>query len=114
MLNEKAIHNLINAPAEKRYKSFLNTVTDIGIVWFSVHKENNINVMYLWPRKELCLFNEEPINDILSIEVHTFVNVLNSFEDNTVFNVFPNVNDSFKVGKKKLYEDIVEYLNRIE
>ena len=62
VLSEKAIEGLINASPEKRYKSFLNTVTDLEMIWIMPlvdedddSKTKNIYAV-LWPCKELSKY----------------------------------------------------------
>ena len=121
MLNDKALNGLIKASPEKRYKSFLNTITDLEEVWLLISKEgyalielDGLMHVLVWPRKEFCEFllseGEKPI----SIEIHDFLNKCRSLDKTLRFMVFPTETDSYVVTAERLCEDIQAHLEEIE
>ena len=121
MLTEKAMEGLMNAPAEKRYNSFLNTVTDREEAWFlespdgfaTMEADGYIHIL-TWPLKEFCIpflsEGEEPV----AMEIHELVEQLETLEEDMRFMVFPTQKDAFVVTPQQLREDLTEYLEQIE
>lgn len=121
MLTEKAIIGLMKAPAEKRYKSFLNTVTDIEEVWFlcstngyaTFDAEGFVHVL-IWPRKEFAQHFISDGENAVSMEIHEFLEKCKSLDDSVRFMVFPTDLDSYVVTTHQLCHDIQEYLEELE
>lgn len=117
-------NGILNASAEKRYRSFLNTAADGEEVWMLSGKDGYITmdidgVIYLlvWPGKEYAVhFSGE--DTPISIEVHDFVEqceeLLREPEQNIQFMVFPSQNDGYIVDSFTLMEDLLEELERLE
>ena len=121
MLNEKAINGLTKASPEKRYKNFLNTVTDLEEVWLLSSKNGYATVEFdgfihilLWPQKEFCkcVFSED--EKPCSFEIHEFLEKCKNLDNSIRFMVFPTEVDSYVVTAEQLYSDIAEHLEEIE
>lgn len=120
--NQKRILGIINAPSNKRYKNFINTVVDFEEVWlldggdgyctFDVGTEVNIIV---YPTKEIASFFCEGATPI-AIEIHEFCEECKKLinEENIGFAVFPNNSNAVKVSAETLYEDLLAALEEIE
>ena len=121
MLNKNAIEGLINSTPEKRYKSFLNTVTDLEEVWLLCSNEGYatfdedgfINVL-LWPQKEFCDYFISNNEEAVSIEIHDFLEKCKELDDTIRFMIFPTNVDSYVVTIEKLCLDIQEHLDELE
>lgn len=121
MINEKAIKSLMQASPEKRYKNFLNTVTDLEEVWLLSSEDGYTTFdldgfihLLLWPRKEFC---EQFISDgeiPISMEIHEFLNNCENLDPSVRFMVFPNQSDSYVITAESLCADIQEHLDEIE
>lgn len=119
-MNEKWANGIINASPEKRYKSFLNTITDLEKVWllssqngFATIDIDGDTCIMLWPRKEFC----GPITARTvptPIEIHNFQKWHEKLADSTKFAIFPTSKDSYVVTAKQLYQDIAEHLEELE
>ena len=120
-MNEKKKYGLINAPAEKRYKSFLNMVADNEFVWLlqaedgyaTIDIKNTIHLM-IWPAQEFCEFIKEDGETPTAIEVHEFLEFCKSLIEPVQFMVFPTEKDSFVVSAEQLCFDIEEHLAEVE
>lgn len=118
MLSEKAIKGLISATPEKRYKSFLNTVTDTETVWVGSPKsqdyttgEDGFSYIPLWPQQEFVI---SYVETHYPIEIHDFVEKCIELDDTTRFSVFPTENNTYIVTAKKLCQDIIKHLEELE
>lgn len=121
MLSEKAINGLIKASPEKRYKNFLNTVTDLEEVWL-LYSENGyatadfdgfIHIL-LWPQKEFCKYNISKDKKPCSLEIHEFLEKCKDLDNSIRFMVFPTDINSYVVTAEQLCSDITEHLEEIE
>lgn len=120
MLNEKAIKGLLGAAPEKRYKSFLNTVTDLEEVFvgLAIDKQvfvtNDEGLTLLWPYKEFCELMLSSNQIPKAIEIHDFLEYCRSLEDSAMFSIFPTNENSYIVSAKQLILDIQEHLDELE
>lgn len=120
MLNRKAIDGLLKATPEKRYKSFLNMVTDLEEVWLLssncqiTHSIDEGAHISLWPCKELCMLNLSNAQQSTFIEIHDFLEQCKSLDESFSFVVFPTHENSYKVTAKQLCLDIQEHLDELE
>ena len=104
----------------KKYKSFLNTVTDWEEVWISTlpksktpATDNEGNIL-LWHYKEICE-SMMPSNHISkAIEIHDFLEQCRTLENTTSFNVCPSHTGSYVVSVQQLCLDIQEHLDELE
>ena len=120
-VNNKKKNGLQNAPAEKRYKSFLNTVADQETVWL-LQAENGYATfdlddtihLLVWPSQEFCEFLMEDDEIPVAIEVHEFLELCKSLTYSIKFMVFPTEKDSFVVTVDQLCFDIEEHLAEVE
>ena len=121
MLNKKAIDGLTKASPEKRYRSFLNTVTDLEAVWLLLSEDgyatfdaDGFTHVLVWPREEFCRFplseNDKPV----SIEIHKFLEKCKTLDKSIRFMVFPTDVDTYVVTADQLREDIQEHLDELE
>ena len=83
MIDNKALEGMRKASPEKRYKNFLNTVTDLEKVWLLSSKDGCVTFdvdgfvhVMLWPRKEFCEFLMTPEEIPISMEIHDFLAVV--------------------------------------
>ena len=121
MLSARAVEGLLSAPPEKRYKSFLNTVTDLEEIWFisgksgysSIDIDGYIHIL-VFPRKEFCEILMSDDERPYSMEVHDFLGKFHSSDENIRFMVFPTKENSCIVTSHQLCEDIAAYLEEIE
>ena len=121
MLNSKAMVGLIKATPEKRYKSFLNTVTDLEEVWLlssqtgqtTLTVDDFIHVL-IWPREEFCKSMISDGQKPISIEIHHFLEECKALDDSIRFMVFPTNENSYVVTAKQLCLDIQEHLDELE
>ena len=121
MLSEKAIQGLLNASPEKRYKSFLSTVTDLQEIWLLLSKEGYATLdldgvvhVLVWPRKEICLLYRTGSEEAVSMEVHSFIERCKKLEEDIRFMVFPTEKDTFIVTVQQMCEDLVNHLEELE
>lgn len=121
MLNPKAIEGLIKSSPEKRYRNFLNTVTDLEEVWllcseegYATYDMDGIIHVLIWPRKEFCECFRSIDEKVVSIEIHDFLKYCKEIDNNIHFMVFPTNNDTYIVTLDQLYVDIMEHLDEIE
>ena len=116
-MNQKRIMGLLNAPKEKRYRSFISSSCDTEEVWIAQCGttispfENEVTV---WPAREFVeLFVNE--GHPVVIDVHDFMEELSTIKNpNCIVHVFPNGKDSYDVSIKKLLADIQDELALIE
>lgn len=121
MLSEHAVEGLMAASPEKRYKSFLNTVTDLEEVWFLSGKAGYATIdidgyvhVLIFPRREFCEILMSDDERPSSMEIHDFVESCQSLDENIRFMVFPTKENSYIVTSSRLCEDIAAYLEAIE
>lgn len=120
MLNEKAINGLLRATPEKRYKSFLNTVTDLEEVFVgftpgeNVFATDNNGLTLLWSHEEICELMLSSNQIPRSIEIHDFLEYCKSIDGSSMFSVFPTSESSYIVSAKQLILDIQEHLDELE
>lgn len=117
----KAFDGLMKASAEKRYKSFLSTVADLGTVWllsskdgFATYDDKDYIYLLIWPKKEFCI--EFAVQDEIpvDIEVHDFIERCKNLNNQTQFMVFPTSENAYVVSPEQLQLDITEQLELIE
>jgi len=122
MLNSKAaLQGLLKAPPEKRYKSFLNTVADLEVVWFLSSEQGYatydfdgfIHVL-VWPRKEFCDFMMSEDEKPECMGIRDFLEKCRTLDEPIRFMVFPTQIDSYVVTVTQLCADIEAHLEEIE
>ena len=120
-MNNKKKSGLQNAPAEKRYKSFLNTVVDQESVWllqaedgYATFDVDGTIHLLVWPEQEFCDFIKEEGELPVAIEVHDFLEKCKAIDQSIKFMVFPTEKDSFVVTADQLCFDIEEHLAEVE
>ena len=118
---DKAFEGLWKASAEKRYKSFLNTVADSEKVWllvsecgFATYDDKGYIHILVWPQKEYCLKFASPSEFPVDIEIHDFLERCKTLDDRTRFMVFPTFENTYVVSPEQLRLDIINQLERIE
>ena len=121
MNQAKALEELLKAPPEKRYKSFLNTVADLEKVWllssedgFATYDDKEYIHLLVWPKKEFCLKFALETESPIDMEVHDFIERCNSLDDRTRFMVFPTLENTYVVTPEQLRLDIMEHLKQVE
>lgn len=120
-MNEKQFLGMMNASPEKRYKSFLTAAADLEEVWLlssedgyaTADIEGNIHLM-IWPHKEFAEAFQEENEEIISMEVHEFVEMCETSEEDMRFMVFPTDKDCYIVDAEQLINDIRESLEEVE
>ena len=120
-MNEKGLKGLLNTSPEKRYKSFLSTVADLEEVWllfskegYATFDEDDFVHLLVWPRQEFAEMFKNENEEVVSIEVHKFIEQCETLEENIRFMVFPTDKDSYVVTAEKLINDINEALEEVE
>lgn len=115
------MNGLQHASAEKRYKSFLNTVADQEVVWllksedgYSTFDVDGIIYLLIWPAQEFCEIIREDGEIPIAIEIHEFLEKCRSLDQHVKFMVFPTKRDSFVVSAEQLCFDIEDHLAEIE
>lgn len=109
-MNVKRFANLINVAPAKRYKSFVTEVCDTENVWLSKTLSGKKSV---WAEK--CFAeNLHNSGELLYMDIHDFVDLLNSMDSECLISVFPTNESNFLVRSEDLLNSIVEELNRIE
>ena len=120
-MKARALVGLWNAPSEKRYKSFLNTVTDKEYVWlinssdgYKVFDMDGWYNIMVWPEKEFCepFVREGEYIDYL--EIHQFLEKCNLLDKKYRFMVFPTDVNAFIVSREQLCIDLISHLEQIE
>lgn len=121
MLNSKAMNGLLNAPPDKRYKSFLNTVADLQEVWLLSSQDGEATLtlngfihVLLWPREEFCRLMMTHDQETMPIEVHDFLEKCKKLDNSTRFMVFPTKENSYIVTAEQLCRDIQDHLDEVE
>ena len=121
MLKDKALKGIQKAPPEKRYKSFLNTVTDLEQVWFLnsedgyvTYEINGTVYLLIWPRKEFCSCFIEADELPEAMDIHEFLLNCHGPDAPTHFMVFPTSIDCYIVTTEELCADIENYLSEVE
>ena len=120
-MNEKQLQGMMSASPEKRYKSFLTTVADLEEVWLLSSKDGYatfdadgyINLL-VWPRKEFAELFKNNDEEVVSMEVHEFVEQCENVEENIRFMVFPTYDNSYVVDSEKFINDINLHLDEVE
>ena len=120
-MNERGLNGLLNTSPKKRYKSFLSTIADLEEVWLLFSNEgyatfdaDNYIHLLIWPRKEFTEMFKDDDEEVVSIEVHKFIEQCETLEENIRFMVFPTDKDSYVVTAEKLINDINEALEEVE
>ncbi len=120
-MNEKGLRGLLNTSPEKRYKSFLSTVADLEEVWllssnegYATFDADNYIDLLIWPRKEFAEMFKEDDEEVISIEIHQFIEQCKTLDENIRFMVFPTNNDSYVVETETLINDINNSLDEVE
>ena len=118
-MNTKRILGMLNAPKQKRYKSFCVQVADTEEVWLMQDKvdvpvlqQNNICV---WPDKAfVSLYQTDAIP--VMMEIHDFMDACSTRieKQDFIIHVFPRLNDSCDVPASQLLESINEELELVE
>ena len=120
MLNKKAIEGLLKTTPEKRYNSFLNTVTDREEVWGLISSDQNAlavnddGCILLWSYKEFCELMLSPGYKPKAIEVHDFLEQCKALDHSVGFSIFPTKENSYVVSAEQLCSDIQEHLDELE
>ena len=108
-VNMKWFWGVYNAPPEKRYKNFISSTADSGVVWIS-----NKETLQVWPERVFALriVSEE---EITSLDIHKFCDILSdsSMKPCNVIQVFPTENNYYDVDDQTLLNDMLEELDRI-
>ena len=120
-MNEKQLQGLMKASPEKRYKSFLTTVVDREEVWLLSSEEGYATFdadgfihLLIWPRKEFAELFKGNDEEVISMEIHEFVEQCKTVEENIRFMVFPTNDNSYVVDAEKLMDDINACLEEVE
>ncbi len=120
-MNEKQLQGVMSASPEKRYKSFLTTVADLEAVWLLSSEEGYATLdvdgfihLMIWPRKEFAELFKGNDEEVMSMEIHEFVEQCKTVEENIRFMVFPTNDNSYVVDAEKLIGDINAYLEEVE
>lgn len=120
-MNKKGLIGLLNTSPEKRYKSFLSTVADSEEVWllsskdgYATFDEDDFIHLLIWPCKEFAEMFKDDDEEVVSIEVHKFIEQCEALEENIRFMVFPTDKDSYVVTTEILINDISAYLEEVE
>lgn len=117
----KKFLGLQNASPEKRYKSFINTVTDREEVWLLLSEAgyvtfaaDGIIYLFIWPEKEFCEILQTEGDIPIAIEIHDFLNKCKKLDRSIKFMVFPTEKDTYVVSSEQLCADIEEHLEELE
>lgn len=118
-MNMKRILGMLNAPKEKRYKSFCVQAADTEEVWL-MQDEADVPVLQqdsicVWPDKAfISMYRADAIPVML--EVHDFIDACSARieEQDFIIHVFPNTKDSCDVPASQLLESINEELDLVE
>ena len=120
-MNEKRLQGMMSAPPDKRYKSFLTTVADLEEVWllssedgYATFDADGYIHLLVWPRKEFAELFKGNDEEVISMEIHEFVEQCKTIEENVRFMVFPTNDNSYVVDAGKLVDDINAYLEEVE
>lgn len=118
-MNMKRILGMLNAPKEKRYKSFCVQAADTEEVWLMQDKAEvpvlQQDSLCVWPDKAfISLYRPDAIPVML--EVHDFIDACSSRieKQDFIIHVFPNTKDSYDVPASQLLESINEELDLVE
>ena len=121
-INLKRILGIINAPSNKRYKNFINTVVDREYVWLldggegycTYDIDNEINII-VYPEKAIADYFSNGATPVM-MEIHDFCRECENLikEKNIGFAVCPNEVDAIKVSPQVLYEDLLAALEEVE
>ena len=120
MLNKEAFEGLLKTTPQKRYKSFLNTVTDREEVWGLISTDqktlavSNDGCIMVWPYKEFCELMLSPNYSPQVIEVHDFLELCKTLKKSACFSIFPTNENSYVVSAEQLCIDIQEHLDELE
>lgn len=120
MLNAKAIEGLSKSSPKKRYKSFLTTITDRQEVWALISNDqktlavNDDGYIMVWSYIEFSELMQSPNYNIITIEVHDFLEQCKALDGSTCLSIFPTNENSYIVSAKQLCIDIQEYLDQVE
>ena len=118
----KKFEGLINANAEKRYKHFISTVSDMGSVWLLSNEDGYYTIdfdgyihLLVWPSREFAVAfdsNDYPVE----VEIHEFFERCKDLDIHKEirFMVFPNKIDAYIIDSQGLLKDILEELEKIE
>ena len=120
-MNEKQLQGMMSATPEKRYKSFLTTVADLEKVWLLASEDGYATFdadgyihLLVWPRKEFAELFKGNNEEVISIDVHEFVEQCETVEENIRFMVFPTNDNSYVVDSEKIISDINLHLDEVE
>lgn len=120
-MDTKAQRGLFESPSFKRYRSFLNTVADQGIVWLINSKEglltyefHNSILIPVWANKSFCESMCNPCEKPIQMEVHEFSDWARALNGNIFFAVAPNEEDFISVASGKLINEIASHLSEVE
>ena len=94
-MDDKKFLGLRNASPEKRYQSFLNTVTDREEVWlldsetgYATFDAEGITYLLVWPEREFCEFLQSEGERPVAIEIHDFLSRGKKLDPSVQFMVF--------------------------
>lgn len=118
-MNTKRILGMMNAPKQKRYKSFCVQVADTEEVWL-IQDKADVPVLQqesicVWPDKAfISLYKADAIP--VMMEVHDFMDACNARieKQDFIIHVFPNMENSCDVPASQLLESISEELDLVE
>ena len=118
-MDTKRILGMMNAPKQKRYKSFCVQAADAEEVWLMQDAPDvpvfQQDCLCVWPDKAfVALYRADAIPVML--EVHDFMNECRARIDHQDFiiHVFPNAKDSYDVPASQLLESIQNELDLVE
>lgn len=121
MLSEKAILGMMAAPAEKRYKSFLNMAADTQQVWMLESEEGSAIMeaegylhLLVWPAIEFADLVREANEEAVCMDVHDFLDQCRSLGEAYRFMVFPTNADAWIVTAQELCDDLQAALDEVE
>lgn len=114
-------YGILKASPEKRYKNFISTVADREEVWmlsnddgYASIEDDYINLL-VFPEKEYAkVFCDGEIP--VPINIHDFCDRCSDLDPKSKirFMVFPNGANAFVVDGEKIFNDIMEELDKIE
>lgn len=79
----------------------------------TVDIENHIHLM-VWPHKEFAEAFRENDEEVVSMEIHEFVEKCETLAENMRFMVFPTDKNAYIVDAEKLIDDINACLEEVE
>jgi hypothetical protein len=126
ILNNKEIESVINLASEKRYRYFINKVSDFEGVWYlkndgwALASDGTHLVLPVWPHEEyamLCADKEWKNYTPFCIEIHDFIETyLDDLKEKSIkIGVFYTPrNKGILVEYEKIKDDLLDELSKME